>query len=235
VFSANGETPLHAVARRGDVATARMLVEQGADLSRRRADGRTPYALAVLGGNQAVADWLSQKGGADILQPVDRLIAACGRGDRATAKAMLAAQPALRGQIGPEHYAALHRAAEQGAADAVEALLACGLDPDHGDDEIGKTALHSAAMGGQVETVRVLLAHGASVAVRDREFAAQPLVWAADGIRSHRGMGVNHAEVARLLLEAGSPMDWKPPGKEPSAAIIDVIESWVREFRNRPE
>ncbi|MEO9000163.1 MAG: ankyrin repeat domain-containing protein, partial [Rhodanobacter sp.] len=200
VFEANGESPLHLVARRGDVATLELLAARGADLSRRRADGLTPYAVAALNGNRAVADWLAQHGASADLEPVDRLIAAASRGDRAAVEAMLAEQPALRGQIRADHYAALYRAAEQGDTGAIEVLLACGLDPDHGDEEIGKTALHCAAMSGQVEAVRRLLAHGASPAVRDREFHAPPLVWAAEGSRMAANGSANHAAVGQLLL-----------------------------------
>ena len=81
-------------------------------------------------------------------------------------------------------------------------MLACGFDPNRPDESIGKTALHAAAMAGWPDAVRVLLAHGASVTVRDREFKAQPLIWAAEGSRAPRG-DRDHAAVGRLLLDAG--------------------------------
>src|SRR5205814_137465 len=58
VFSENGETPLHVAARAWDVPLVEAMVTRGADTSRRRSDGRTPYAVAELNGNRAVADWL---------------------------------------------------------------------------------------------------------------------------------------------------------------------------------
>lgn len=227
VFAPNGESPLHAVARRGDTDLAEELVRRGADVGRRRADGRTPYAVAELAGNTAVAGWLARHGGATELPEVDRLVAACSRGDLRSAEAMLRARPELRGEIVAEHYGALYRAAERGDAGALEAMLACGFDPNRGDDEIGKTALHAAAMEGRAEAVRVLLAHGASVSVRDQEFHAQPLVWAADGLRSHDADGRDYEVVGRLLLDAGSPVQWEP-GKEPSQEILDIITQWRR-------
>ncbi len=227
VFSANGETPLHVAARRWNVELTQQLVARGADVTRRRADGRTPRAVAELNGNRAVADWLAEHGGGGgELSEVDRLAAACGRGDRSTAEAMLSARPTLRGEIGAEHYGALYRAAERGDASPLETMLACGFDPNHGD-EIGKTALHAAAMAGRTDAVRILLAHGASVSVRDREFHAQPLVWAAEGSRNGNGDGRNYAAVARLLLDAGSPVEWEP-GEEPSEGVLDIIAAWRR-------
>ncbi|HET6568083.1 MAG TPA: ankyrin repeat domain-containing protein [Rhodothermales bacterium] len=228
VFTDNGETPLHAVAKRGDVALAELLVSRGADVSRERADGRTPYAVAELHGNRPVAKWLRARGAAAELRPVDRLVAACSQGDRAAVDALLATRPALCDEIGAEHHVALHRAAEAGDTPALDLLLACGFDPNRADEEIGKTALHSAAMAGRPDAVRVLLAHGASPAARDREFHGQPLVWAAEGSRMHEDRGGSYAEVARLLLDAGSPLEWEP-GEEPDAGILDILAEWRRD------
>jgi ankyrin repeat protein len=224
VFGANGETPMHVVAAAWDVPLAADLAARGADISRPRADGRTPYAVAELNGNRGVAAWLLEHGAAADLSPVDRLVAACSRGDRTTADALLTAHAELRGQIGAEHYAAFYGAAEKNDVPALETMLACGFDPDRGDESIGKTALHAAAMEGWPDAVRVLLDHGASVTVRDREFKAQPLLWAAEGSRAHPP-GRDHAAVGQLLLAAGSPVDWTP-GDEPAEGIMDIIDAW---------
>jgi ankyrin repeat protein len=231
VFTGNGETPLHVVARRWDTGLAALLVEHGAGVSRTRADGRTPYAVAALNGNREVADWLAAHGAATDLPEVDRLVAACSRGDRSTAQALLAARPDLHDDLRPDHYTALIQAAERGDTRALETMLECGFDPDRGDEEIGKTALHAAAMAGRADAVRVLLAHGASVHVRDREFHGQPLVWAAEGSRMHGERG-EYEEVARLLLDAGSPVEWEA-GDEPSEGLLEVLARWRRAPSNR--
>jgi ankyrin repeat protein len=232
VFAANGETPLHVVARRWDAALCEALVRRGAAIERKRGDGRTPYAVAELAGNDGVARWLAEHGASTELSSVDRLVAACSRGDRASAEAMLAAQPDLASQLGPEHYAALYRAAERNDTRALETMLACGFDPNHADDEIGKTPLHAAAHEGRPEIVRLLLAHGASVSARDREFHGQPLVWAADGLRSHAPDHRDYGQVARLLLDAGSPVEWNT-GDEPAAEIVEIIDTWRTGYQVR--
>lgn len=234
VFAANGETPLHVAALRWDVGLVALLAERGADLRRRRADGRTPYAIAALNGNVAVADWLRAHGAADELAPVDRLAAACCRGDREAAQAILAAQPRLRDEIADTHYAALHRAAEEGDLAVLALLLDCGFDPNRGDESIGKTALHSAAMAGRVDAVRLLVARGASPDVRDREFHGQALVWAAEGSREHPDRATDYAAVGRVLLDAGSPVDWQQPGEEPAEGIVEIIAQWQRGGRVIP-
>jgi ankyrin repeat protein len=224
VFAQNGETPLHAVAASWEPSLAEELVSRGADMARRRGDGRTPYAVAELNGNRDVAACLLAHGAPAEVSDVDRLVSACSRGDRGSASATLAANPGLRTQIGPEHYAALYGAAERNDVKALETMLACGFDPNRGDDSIGKTALHVAAMEGWPEAVAVLLAHGASVTVRDREFKAPPLIWAAEGSRTGRA-DRNHARVGQLLLEAGSPVDWQQ-GDEPSEGIAEIVNAW---------
>src|SRR5262249_34633835 len=208
VFADNGETPLHVVAASWDVPLAEAVVSRGADIARPRADGRTPYAVAELNGNRDVAAWLLAHGAPRELSEVDRLVSACSRGDRTAAAVMLGARPDLRRAIGPEHYAAFYRAAERNDTSAIEAMLECGFDPNRPDESLGKTALHAAATEGWPDAVRVLLAHGASVTVRDREFKAQPLIWAAEGSRTDR-VDRDHAAVGRLLLDAGSPVDWQ--------------------------
>ena len=226
VFAENGETPLHVVARAWDAPLAEAMVAKGADIERKRADGRTPYAVAELNGNRAVADSLLAHGASPELAEVDRLVAACSRGDRKAAEALLGKSPRLRDQITDDHYIAFHQAAERNDVGALEAMLACGFDSNRPDAGIGKTALHSAAMEGWPDAVRVLLAHGASVHVRDREFKGQPLVWAAEGSRQGRE-GRDFAAVGKLLLDAGSPVEWET-GAEPAEGILEILAAWRR-------
>jgi ankyrin repeat protein len=209
-----GEAPLHVAARRWDVPMAERLVAHGADVTRRRADGATPHTLAELHGNPEIAAWLLAHGAADELSPLERFIAACARADRAAADALLAAHPSLRFALGPEHHLMLHRPAESGNAAVLETMLACGFETEAKDKD-SVTPLHRAAMGGHVEAVRVLLAHGADVNALDGMFSASPLVWATEGRSGAKRRGADHVGVARLLIAAGSPLDWAPPEGAP--------------------
>ena len=225
VFAATGETPLHAVAAGWDAALAQEFVKRGADPVRRRADGRTPYAIAELNGNREVAAWLADHEARTEVAAVDALVGACMRKDAEGVAAIVNAHPDVRNEIGPEHYAAFYRAAERNDVAALELMLGCGFDPNRPDESIGKTALHAAAMEGQPDAVRVLLAHGASVEARDREFKATPLFWAAEGSRSSRSKR-DHAAVGRLLLAAGSSVEWESAG-EPADSIGEIVEAWA--------
>ena len=208
------EAPLHVAVRRWDVPMVERLVAHGADVSRRRADGATPHTLAERHGNQAMAASLLAHGAVSELSPLDRFIAACARADRTAADAMLAADPALRSALRPEHHLMLHRPAESGNAAVLEAMLACGFQPDARDKD-NVTPLHRAAMGGHVDAVRVLLAYGADVNALDGMFSASPLVWAVEGRRTTKHGGGDHVGVARLLIASGSPLDWSPPEGAP--------------------
>jgi len=209
-----GEAPLHVTARRWDAAMAARLVAHGADVSRRNADGATAHTVAELYGNAEVAAFLLAHGAKDELSPLERFVAACARADRGQAEALLAEHPSLRSQLLPEHHLMLHRPAESGNAAVLETMLDCGFEPDARDKD-GVTPLHRAAMGGHPDAVRVLLAHGADVNALDGMFSASPLVWAVEG-RSHAKHGGDYVGVARLLIAAGTPLEWNPPEGAPS-------------------
>ncbi len=213
-WGADGEAPLHVAARRWDLPMVELVVRYGADPLQRRADGCAPHTLAELHGNSGIATWLLAHGAENELSPVEQFIAACARGDRAGAEAMLASSPGLRRELRPEHHLMLQRPAESGNAAVLETLLACGFDPNRKDKD-GVTALHRAAMAGHPDATRVLLQFGADVGALDGMFAATPLVWAVEG-RNHARPESDHVGVARLLIEAGSPLDWTPPEGAPS-------------------
>ena len=210
-----GDAPLHIAAQRWDVPLVELLVRHGADIHQRRRDGRTAHTLAALHGNQQIAAWLRAHGAQDELSPLENFVSACARGDQAHALEMLRANPGLRGDLRREHHLMMHVPAERGDAAALETMLKCGFDPNAKDNE-GVTALHRAAMAGHAEAVRLLLAHGASVNALDGMFSATPLVWATEGWShdSHKD-GADHVRTARLLIAAGSPVEWNPPEKAP--------------------
>jgi ankyrin repeat protein len=209
-----GDAPLHVAAQRWNVPMIELLVRHGADIHQRRADGRTAHTLAELHGNREIADWLLAHGAKDELSSLERFIAACTRGDRPGADAMLQAHPDLRGELRVEHHLMMQVPAERGDAAVLETMLMCGFDPNAKDQD-GVTTLHRAAMAGRAEAARVLLAHGASVNALDGMFSATPLVWASQGWKHGSHAGTDYLEVARALIAAGSSLEWIPPEKAP--------------------
>ena len=225
----DNEAPLHVAARRWHVAMVARLVERGADVLRRRADGSTPHTLAALHGNPEIAAWLVAHGAVDELSSLERFMAACARADRPAAEAILTADPAVRSGLRPEHHQMLHRPAESGNAAVLETMLSCGFNPEAKDKD-NVTPLHRAAMGGHVEAVDVLLKHGADVNALDGMFSASPLVWAVEGRRNSKHRGANHVGVARLLIAAGVPLEWAPPEGAPDIeSTLDGLAELRRE------
>jgi ankyrin repeat protein len=213
-WAESGDAPLHVAAQHWDVAMIERLVSPGADIHRRRPDGRTPYALAALQGNTDVAAWLLRHGAKDELSPRERFISACASGDRARVGLIVAKHPNLRHELGAQDHLMMQVPAEHGNSPVLEVMLEFGFDPNQKDHD-GVTALHRAAMSGRVEAVRVLLAHGASVNALDGMFAGTPLLWACEGWSHGPRPYADHVEVARLLLAAGSLREWVPPARAP--------------------
>jgi ankyrin repeat protein len=214
-----GDTALHIAAQRWDVPMVALLVRHGADIHRRRTDGRTAHTLASMHGNESVAAWLLAHGGRDECTLLERFVSACARGDSARAQEMLTAQPNLRSQLLLEHHLMMHGPAGRGNGPVLETMLAAGFDPNVKDKD-GVTALHRAAKAGSAEAVRVLLKHGASVNNLDGMFSGTPLLWAAEGWSHGPKTGADHVSVARWLIAAGSPQEWKAPEKAPDPEWI---------------
>jgi ankyrin repeat protein len=164
------ETSLHVAARRGQAPeVVKLLLERGADVLARRADGRTAWLLAVRSGFGEVAELL--EAAREELSPADELMAACGRGD---------VEEARRLALPVDDHRLLPEAASQGRFDVVRACLAAGFPVDT-TDENGATALHHTAIHGDAAAVRELLAGDADTGIEDSEHHSTPLGWAEFG------------------------------------------------------
>ncbi len=145
------ETPLHKVAAaRGNAATARLLLDHGANPAAVNAHGQTPYALAVRSGNLEVAHLLAERGVSTALAPADEFLGACMRGDEPRARDLLTQHPSVGGLLATEiHFAGtpLHWAAWHGEVPAVRALIALGAPVNMRDREFGSSPLGWAAHG----------------------------------------------------------------------------------------
>ena len=195
-----GDTALHWAVWRGrsaEIITS--LLDRGAEVNAKREDGRTPYALAILSGQKEIAALLKSRGANTHLSALDQFIeTSTNSGQPLTARSNFSALPEYA-QLIP-HLAAVHNTA------AVRALLAAGL-PINARGEHGGTALHWACWKGYADLVKLLIDHNASLDIKDHSYNAPPAGWMHHGTRNCGEPGGDYAEITRLLIAAGAPME----------------------------
>jgi ankyrin repeat protein len=202
-----GSTPLHWAIH--DEAKVRLLIEAGADINARQADGRTiVYQAASAGNANAVLKLLLEKG-ANPNTPTANgnapLANAAARGDVEAMRLLLAmkADPHHKSGTGAN---ALMSAAASRNSEAVKLLLDLGADPNVATKK-NETALHNAATAGDTESVRLLLAKGANANIPD-DRGYTPLMYAA----ASESM---NATVVKLLLAANAKIEVTGEGETP--------------------
>jgi ankyrin repeat protein len=225
------ETPLHAVARTGWVALADLFLAHGAAVDAKRADGKTPYAVAVRSGSRELAALLRATGAnpADV-SPEDDFLGACMEGDQARAGALLSVHPDLVRHLAADGRGAVVQGVYERSEAAIRLMTGLGFDLSWESSWAG-TPLHHAAWLGEAGLVRVLLDLGAPVDAKDRQFGSSALGWTAHGSSNYSGAGADHPAVVSLLLDAGASYAasinrWgEPPMGMASPGVQEVFRS----------
>jgi uncharacterized protein len=148
---------------------------------------------------------------ADDLATVDALL---GAGAQVSATNVLGVTP-------------IYIAASNGSASIVRRLLDANADANAADAS-GDTVLMAAVRAGSPDAVRVLLDRGARANQTEPELSHTPLMWAAR---------TNNAEIMRMLLAAGAPVDAatrvgarpavRPPGAGGGSHGVGIVRSGV--------
>lgn len=197
---AQSRAALVEAAGRGEVAQVQALLQAGADIEQRDADGRTAVLAATAGNHLALVRVLIERG-ADVNAKDDQqdsaFLLAGARGYTEIVRATLAAGADLKST---NRYGgtALIPACHYGHVDTVRLLLTTAIDVNHVNN-LGWTALLEAIIlgdGGPAHAaiVRLLVAHKADVRLPDRS-GVTPLAHAR-----RRGQRV----VEDILLRAGA-------------------------------
>ncbi len=184
----------------------------------------------VFGHNVSALDAAAQLGDDEILAqllasatPVQRLLAACVRGDRAAANAVLAEHPDLIRQLTPDQQRLLPDRAHANDTRSVALMLDLAFDPRvPGVDDA--EAIRWAVFHGNAELTRLLLRHDPPIRVRDRRYNGTLIGWCIYGaLHGWRRTTGDFASTARLLLDAGEQLD---PGVLPTGrADLDAVLS----------
>ena len=162
-------------ASRGDVAQVRRLLDDGADVNERDAQGRTAVTAAALGDHVEVARALISAGADVDAQDSDRNNALLVTGETGSVpmlREVLKASPDL-GATNRYGGVAVIPASDRSHVEYVREILKTGIDVDH-VNRLGWTALLEAVIlgdGGPVhqEIVRLLVDAGADRAIADED------------------------------------------------------------------
>lgn len=230
---ARGWHPLHhALARDSAPETVALLLDHGADPAL-LSGGRSAVALAARAGRSDVLELLEQRGVPTDLQGVDRLVAACARGDPAAVSRLALAEPATTRELVAMGGTLLARFAGVGNAAGVRALLDLGVDVrapwPEGDGYWGvparSQAIHVAAWRARHAVVKLLLERGAPPSAPDAN-GRMPLALAVRACVDSYWTERRAPDSVRLLLEAGA----SPRGVSLPTGY-DEIDDLLRERR----
>jgi hypothetical protein len=204
----------HALGRTSPLRYFQKLLDHRADPTLPSADGTLPAALAVRTGRADVLDLFAQHGFRVALTGDNAFLAACARGDAATARTFTAGEPGLVARLQASDGALVADFAGAGNTDGVRLLLDLGFDLDSRTSQGGANAdpaLHVAVWRGRLETVKLLVARGAPLEATNAG-GATPLSLAVRALVEQSDW-TPHAspEIVAILLDAGARVETVHP------------------------
>jgi ankyrin repeat protein len=208
-----GWQPLpHALARDNSLEMIELLLDHHADPTTSH-EGTTAVALAARRGRGDVLALFERRGIPIALGGVDRLIAACARGDATQVRAIADREPALVDELLARGATLLAEFTGTWNTVGVRLLLDLGVPvtaryagDGYFDIAEGSTALHVASWKLRADLVELLLRRGSPVDARDGK-GRTPLMLAVKACVDSYWTERRTPEPARLLLEAGASVD----------------------------
>lgn len=208
------KTPLHqAMQRDNSLEIIKSFLNHGADPTI-TFHGFSNIAIAVRRGRGDALDLFAERGFPINLAGLERLLAACARGDAALAREFAGSEPHVVEELLAEGGKTLGNFAGVGNVRGVELLLDLGVDVNAVDAQgdgyydiaPGSTALHVAAWRGRHDVVRLLIARGANVDAADGQ-GRTPLMLAVRACVDSYWSERRTPESIAALLDAGAKAD----------------------------
>jgi ankyrin repeat protein len=167
----------HALHRDNGLEMIELLLEHGANFAMQTVHGDSAFSIAARRGRGAVLKLLERRGIPLELHGVDRLIAACAKGDRDSIEVIRVEEPGLVQELLAHGGTLLAEFAGNANVDGLRCLLDLGVSVDalyrRGDGYFGiakdSTALQVAAWRGWPSAVKVLIEAGAAVNAVDAQ------------------------------------------------------------------
>ncbi|WDZ95934.1 hypothetical protein Herbaro_21060 [Herbaspirillum sp. WKF16] len=157
-----GSPLLWAIRRRCSLAHIQALIDAGADIDARTADGIAAHVVAQRFGRVDVAGLLGHADAHGATLAVDdAFVAACARGDLAAARAIQAGHPGVIAGLDAPRLRMLPELAAQGCGEAVRVMVECGWPLEVRGGDIDGSALNQAVFRGDASLAHFLLARGA--------------------------------------------------------------------------
>jgi ankyrin repeat protein len=211
-----GFSALHQAVRRDNrLSSIALLLDYKADpaLPSKRT-GSTATAMAARRGRGDILRLLEERGIPLNLQVVDRLIAACAKGDAEEVSLRLSREPHLRQELIAEGGTLLAEFAGNGNVAGLRCLLDLGVEATalyrHGDGYFdiphNSTALHVAAWRGWPSAVKELIARGAPLKALDGK-GRTALALAVKACVDSYWIGRRSPDSVDALLKAGASTD----------------------------
>lgn len=208
-YSNGGFTPLLFAAREGDLASARLLVTNGANLNAIASDGKTPLGLSVYNGNYELASFLIDSGSQIDLPDAEGFTPLFWAVDRRNM----------------EWNAGFPWTVTADPLPLIRQLLEAGADPNRFVNKTPRsrrnfggsprilfaTTLMRAAYSADLELVHLLLEHGADPSIRSSENETPLLAAGGHGWIDGYSQGKSfpeRLEVIKLLVELGADVNW---------------------------
>lgn len=214
---------------RGGVATAKVLLDAGADINVRDKFDDTALNLAAWRGKREFVDLLLERG-AEVPGPGKQwgqLVSLSASTGLPNLFVRLTKDGPNLASIDAFKNSLLHQAARGGAGEIVDALLGMGFNPTT-QDSYGWTPLHYAALDGRMDAARKLIEHRAPL---DSRTIAGQSAWNVATERKTEGVavllaskGADTADVQFPLLQ-GDYLGQKPPADKPEIFALGIISS----------
>jgi cytohesin len=179
---------LHSVARIGNLAEARSLIDKGVDVNTQDWIGWTALHYAAKKGNRDVIQLLVSRGAKVNVHNKDGLTPLHKVTNRSCAEILIAQNADINAKDN-EDFTPMHYAAQHGHQDVVELLISKGADVNPTNE--CRKPLHLAVIGGHTDIVKLLTEKGADVNAEDC-YSDVPLVYART------------REIGEILLDNGA-------------------------------